>query len=87
MLNLSLIWELTKRDFTEQYAGSALGMTWAVFNPLINLAIYTIIFGNMMGGRLPDRPECMRTAFMLRQRNSCRGSHSKTLLPVPHRFL
>lgn len=55
MLNLSLIWELTKRDFTEQYAGSALGMTWAVVNPLINLAIYTIIFGNMMGGRLPGR--------------------------------
>jgi len=53
MLNLSLIWELTKRDFTEQFAGSALGMTWAVICPVINLVIYTIIFGQVMGARLP----------------------------------
>jgi lipopolysaccharide transport system permease protein len=53
MLTPSLIWELTKRDFSEQFAGSNLGTTWAVICPVVNLIIYTIIFGQVMGTRLP----------------------------------
>jgi len=53
MQNLSLIWELTKRDFTEQYAGSILGSIWAIIWPLVNLFIYIVVFGKLMGGRLP----------------------------------
>ena len=62
MLNLSLIWELTKRDFTEQFAGSALGMTWAVICPVINLVIYPIVFGQVMGCPLAGefRGLCLR---------------------------
>lgn len=52
MLRVSLIWELTRRDFLERYAGSVLGALWAVIWPLINLFIYIVIFGKMMGGRL-----------------------------------
>lgn len=53
MLNFGLIWELAKRDFTEQFAGSILGSVWAVIWPLVNLVIYIIIFGKLMGGHLP----------------------------------
>ncbi len=52
-MNFALIWELTKRDFTEQFAGSILGSLWAVIWPLVNLSIYIIIFGKLMGGHLP----------------------------------
>jgi lipopolysaccharide transport system permease protein len=53
MFNASLVWELTKRDFSERFAGSILGSLWALILPLVSLMIYIIIFGNLMGGRLP----------------------------------
>ena len=52
-VNFSLIIELAKRDFTERYSGSALGFTWSFIYPLINILIYMIIFGSLMGARLP----------------------------------
>jgi lipopolysaccharide transport system permease protein len=53
MINISLLWELTKRDFSERFAGSVLGSFWALIWPLVNLAIYIAIFGKLMGARLP----------------------------------
>lgn len=53
MFSISLIWELTKRDFSERFAGSILGAVWAFIWPLVNLFIYIVIFGKFMGGRLP----------------------------------
>ena len=52
-MNFSLILELAKRDFTERYSGSALGFLWSFVYPLINILIYMIIFGSLMGARLP----------------------------------
>jgi lipopolysaccharide transport system permease protein len=52
-MNFSLVIELTKRDFIERYSGSALGFIWSFIYPLINILIYMIIFGNLMGARLP----------------------------------
>jgi lipopolysaccharide transport system permease protein len=52
-LNFSLIIELAKRDFTERYSGSLLGFMWSFIYPLINILIYMIIFGSLMGARLP----------------------------------
>jgi lipopolysaccharide transport system permease protein len=53
LMNFSLIIELAKRDFTERYSGSALGFLWSFVYPLINILIYMIIFGSLMGARLP----------------------------------
>jgi lipopolysaccharide transport system permease protein len=53
MLSLSFVIELTKRDFVERFAGSTLGALWAFIWPLVNLFIYIVIFGQLMGGRLP----------------------------------
>lgn len=52
-MNFGLILELAKRDFTERYSGSALGFLWSFVYPLINILIYMIIFGSLMGARLP----------------------------------
>ena len=52
-MNFSLIIELAKRDFTERYSGSGLGFIWSFIYPLINILIYMIIFGSLMGARLP----------------------------------
>jgi lipopolysaccharide transport system permease protein len=51
--DLALILELTKRDFSERFAGSILGASWAIIYPLVNLSIYIIVFGQIMGARLP----------------------------------
>lgn len=53
VVNFNLIMELAKRDFTERYSGSALGFAWSFIYPLINILIYMIIFGSLMGARLP----------------------------------
>lgn len=52
-MNFSLILELTKRDFIERYSGSSLGFAWSFIYPLVNILIYMIIFGSLMGARLP----------------------------------
>jgi lipopolysaccharide transport system permease protein len=57
MFNPALIWELTKRDFTERFAGSILGSLWAIIWPIVNLFIYIIIFGRLMGARLPGKSD------------------------------
>lgn len=52
-LNLSYIVEITRQDFAGRFAGSILGSLWAVIWPLVNLFIYIVIFGKIMGARLP----------------------------------
>jgi lipopolysaccharide transport system permease protein len=39
-----LLWDLVRRDFIGRYKGSMLGVAWSLFNPLLMLAIYTIVF-------------------------------------------
>lgn len=45
--------ELTKRDFTERYAGSVLGILWVFLWPLVMIAIYVLVFSRIMGAKLP----------------------------------
>ena len=56
-LNASFILEITKRDFAERFAGSVLGSLWAIIWPIVNLFIYIVIFGKIMGARLPGTSE------------------------------
>ena len=57
ILNASFIIEITKRDFAERFAGSVLGSLWAIIWPIVNLFIYIVIFGKIMGARLPGTSE------------------------------
>jgi lipopolysaccharide transport system permease protein len=44
---------LAGKDFRQRYMGSLLGALWLVLNPLALILIYTIVFGKIMGHRLP----------------------------------
>jgi lipopolysaccharide transport system permease protein len=39
-----LLWEMTKREMTERYAGQMFGMCWALGHPLILVGVYVFAF-------------------------------------------
>ncbi len=52
-----LVWEFLKRDLQSRYIGSAMGFFWSVINPLILLALYTVVFGMILDVRWQSRFE------------------------------
>lgn len=40
-----LIWEFSKRDISDRYAGQLLGSAWALCHPLILMGLYIFVFG------------------------------------------
>lgn len=52
-MRANLILELTKRDFTERYAGSFLGAFWNFIMPAVMIFIYTVIFSRVMKAKMP----------------------------------
>lgn len=58
-LNLKDIWKyrelvyfLTWRDLKVRYKQSVLGILWAILQPLLNMVVFTVIFGNL--AKLPS---------------------------------
>lgn len=45
-----LIWKLAKNDFKKRYAGSYLGVIWALAQPVVTVVMYYIVFDKVMGG-------------------------------------
>ncbi len=48
-----LLWNLTLRELRGKFKRSTLGWLWSVINPLANIAIYTVVFGVLLGVK-PD---------------------------------
>lgn len=48
-----LIKNFVKRDLQQRYVGSLLGLYWSFINPIITLAIYTVVFGYFLAIRIP----------------------------------
>lgn len=46
-----LIWPLARRMTLARYRGSALGLAWAVLNPLVLIAVFTFVFAEVFGAR------------------------------------
>jgi ABC-2 type transport system permease protein len=44
-----LLWNLTLRELRSKFKRSTLGWLWSVINPLASIAIYTIVFGVLLG--------------------------------------
>ncbi len=44
-----LIWLFFKRNYSTRYKQTVLGPLWLVFNPLITVALYSLVFGNLAG--------------------------------------
>ncbi len=49
--NRELIVQLTQREVMSRYRGSALGLAWSFFNPLLMLAVYTFVFSVVFKAR------------------------------------
>src|SRR5689334_16846429 len=47
------IFGAVKREFQTRYLGSLLGGLWSVINPLAMILVYTLVFSQVMGSRLP----------------------------------
>src|SRR5579871_3877838 len=44
---------VVKREFKLRYAGSLLGGSWNIINPLILVIVYTLVFSNLLHNKLP----------------------------------
>ncbi len=47
-----LIWMLVKREFRARYAGSTLGVLWNLVHPIVLVAIYVLIFSQIMASKM-----------------------------------
>lgn len=55
--NKELLFQLIQRDISDKYKGSLLGVIWAFINPLLMLAVYTVVFKFIFKARWPDTGE------------------------------
>lgn len=51
-----LLTQLVRKDLKVKYQGSAIGFTWSLANPLIQMAIYYVIFTKVMPNGVPSYP-------------------------------
>lgn len=58
-----LLRQLVMREIKRRYKRSALGFAWTVLNPLLAMAIFTIVFSNVFGNR-PHYPLYVVTALL-----------------------
>ncbi len=48
-----ILWHLVRQDFIDRYSGSALGVTWMLIVPLMQILVFTLVFGKLIGPRIP----------------------------------
>jgi ABC-2 type transport system permease protein len=48
-----LIWALAMKELRVRYKRSLLGFIWALLNPALLMLVLTLVFGTLMGGRVP----------------------------------
>ncbi|MGI8910222.1 MAG: ABC transporter permease [Rubrobacteraceae bacterium] len=49
-----LIWYFVQRDLSKTYRGSFLGFAWAFLGPLVMIALYTLVFSELVGLRFRE---------------------------------
>ena len=49
--NRQLILQMTKREVVGRYKGSAMGLAWSFFNPVLMLLVYTFVFSEIFKSR------------------------------------
>ena len=60
----SLAWEMTSREVIGRYRGSAIGLLWSFFNPVLMLLVYTFVFSVVFRMRWAGAEES-RTDFAI----------------------
>jgi lipopolysaccharide transport system permease protein len=61
--NRQLIGQMTHRDVVGRYKGSAMGLAWSFFNPVLMLAVYTFVFSEVFKARWGTGGEESKTQF------------------------
>ena len=51
-----LIWQLVARDIKVKYRRSFLGVAWSVLNPLLSMAVISVVFSQFFRFDLPYYP-------------------------------
>lgn len=58
-----LILQLTRREISRRYRGSSLGIAWPFLQPLLLLAVYTLVFTGVFKARWPNLASEGTTSF------------------------
>lgn len=61
--NRQLIVQMTKREVVGRYKGSAMGLAWSFFNPIIMLTVYTFVFSVIFKARWGTGGDESKTQF------------------------
>lgn len=64
-LNRQLILQMTRREVAGRYKGSALGLGWSFFNPVLMLMVYTFVFSVIFKMRWGTGVDESRTQFAI----------------------
>jgi lipopolysaccharide transport system permease protein len=58
-----LVWQMTKRDVVGRYRGSAMGVLWSFFHPVLMLGVYTFVFSGVFKARWTAGPSESHVQF------------------------
>lgn len=58
-----MTWQLTRREVIGRYKGSALGLLWSFFTPVLMLVVYTFVFSVVFKARWGTGEEESRSTF------------------------
>jgi len=61
--NRQLIVQMTTREVAGRYKGSALGLAWSFFNPVLMLIVYTFVFSEVFKARWGGSGDESKTQF------------------------
>jgi len=56
-ISSALFFRLVRQEFADRYAGSVLGIVWAVVHPMLLVSVFFAVFAQLMGARLPGVEE------------------------------
>ena len=62
-----LLWNLVSRDFKLKYRRSVLGVVWSVLNPLLSMAVLSLIFSQLFRRSIENYPIYYLTGYILWQ--------------------
>jgi ABC-2 type transport system permease protein len=64
-VRLELLTELVRKDLKVKYKNSALGFVWSLANPLLYLAVFTLVFGFFLKNNVPWFSVLFMSGFLL----------------------
>lgn len=53
-IHLNLLWLWLKRDIKSRYAGSLIGLVWAILSPILTITLFYVLFAYIFKVRIPE---------------------------------